>query len=199
MFGNQHAGRKIGGVVVWQYRDAGLTQNRSFVQTGGDKMNAGPGLNIARGNSPRMGIQARIFRQQGRVDIKDTPGVASDELWRQNTYETGKRDDIGAGRIQMPGKLAFKRLTILAKRAVIDAKTCDAKLPGPSETARLAIIAAHQHRTGRMGAGHRLDQLHHVRATARDQDRDPFHARSPRYSTPDPGATTPSAKTVSPC
>ena len=41
-----------------------------------------------------LGVKARVFRQQRRVDVQHPPGEAIDETGRQDAHEAGERDQL---------------------------------------------------------------------------------------------------------
>jgi uncharacterized membrane protein YbaN (DUF454 family) len=95
VFLRQHAGGKGFGGVARQDRNAGLSKDRAGIEFGGDQMDRGAGLGIARVERALMGVQAGIFRQERGVDIQHPAREKLHEIRGQDAHEAGKAEDVG--------------------------------------------------------------------------------------------------------
>ena len=179
MFLHQHPRGKAALGIARQHRHPRLTQYRSGIQIRRHLMHRAARLVIACRQSPGMGMQPGVFRQQGRVNVQHPAGIARHKSRRQDPHEPGMGNDIGGGFVQMPGQHRLEPGTVRAKRAVIDHGGRHAQSLRLDQPRRLGPIGKHQHRARRIIALHRPHQGLHVRATPRNQDGHPFHVSWP--------------------
>jgi len=88
-------------------------------------------------------IEARVSRQQGRVDIQDLALVVLDEPRAQNAHETGENQQVRRKLIKFRSNRAIEGFTIV-EIAMLDAGGLDAGLPRAREAIRIGAIAEHQ-------------------------------------------------------
>lgn len=75
-------------------------------------MDTGAVLPIARINGALVGVQAGVFRQQGRVDVDHLPGKMTDKLTTQDPHVTRKDHQIRLILVYLGGQCAVKGFTI---------------------------------------------------------------------------------------
>ena len=172
VFGGEHpCGQSVGRVAGF-HRHAGLAEDRAAVEFRRDQMHRRPGLRIACGERAGMGVQPRIFRQQRGVDVQHPSAETRHELRGQDPHEPGEAQDVGLRRQQRLEQRGLERGAVAAEGAVIDRGGGDVHRRSAGKPGGRRVVRRHQHRPRRMVAGHRADQLHHVRAAAGNQDRD---------------------------
>ena len=142
-------------------------------------MHRAAGFGITRLQRPLMAVQAGVFRQKRGVNVEHTALVAAHEAGGQDAHETGSGDDIGLGGVKLAGQFRLKPGTIRAEPAMIDAGGWNAQAGGFGQPRRVGLVGEHQNRAGRMVAGHRRHQRHHVRPTPRKEDGHPLHSKRP--------------------
>ena len=91
--------RQAGWRVIRLYRYYCLYDQRATVEFLGDEVHAAAMLAITGFQSPLMGVQAFVFRQQGRVDIQQAAGVMTDETGGEDAHEAGQHHQLRIERI----------------------------------------------------------------------------------------------------
>lgn len=94
--------------VVGKNRHLRLENDRAAVEFVCHEMYRGTVLLIAVFQRLAMGMQPRIFWQQGRVNVQQTPVVMRDKHRTQNTHKTGQHDHIGRIRVYLANQLAIE-------------------------------------------------------------------------------------------
>lgn len=123
-----------------------------------------PGLQCA-----LVGVQARIARQQGRMNIKQASGVVLHEGGRQDTHEPGQHQRVGGTGIERRDHRLVERLAA-GVVAVVDLEGIEPVLAGTFQTAGIRTIAEHADDAGGQGARlNGVDQGLKVGAAATDQ------------------------------
>ncbi|AMO47786.1 Hypothetical protein AKI40_1370 [Enterobacter sp. FY-07] len=80
--------------IAIEHRHFCLQNHRAAVQLIGDKVHGGAMLFIAIFQYLTVRVQTGIFRQQGRVDIQQTPGVVGDKCRTEDTHITRQHHQI---------------------------------------------------------------------------------------------------------
>ncbi len=82
------------GRVVGQYRDAGLHDGGAAIQLFGNEVDSSTMLAITRFQCALVGMQTRVFGQQGRMDVQQPSLVVDDKISGKNAHETGQNDPL---------------------------------------------------------------------------------------------------------
>ena len=90
-----------------------------------------------------VGIESRVSRQQGRVDVQNPPGVVLYEPRAENAHETGKHQQLGLHLVESRGNGAIERFTVL-ETTVLDAGGRYARGPGSLQAESIGSVAEHE-------------------------------------------------------
>jgi uncharacterized membrane protein YoaK (UPF0700 family) len=173
VFGGQHPSRQRFGRVAWQHRHAGLIEDRPLIDARRDQVHRAARLRIARLDGPPVGVEARVFRQQGGMDVDHPPGPGLDQKGRQHPHVAGQGDVLRARFTQGGVERALVGLAVGAEGPVIDGQGGHAGLGGEGEALGVRLVGEHEHHPVRaVGGFGGLDQRGHVAAAAGDEDGD---------------------------
>src|SRR5690606_25484407 len=109
--GEHPGGEGLGGVAV----DDGhppLDDGRAAVQFLGDEVHGGAGLVVAGVDGPLVGVEARVFGQQGRVDVHQPAPVVAHETGGEDAHEAGEDHQIRGVGVDAPGQGLVEALTV---------------------------------------------------------------------------------------
>jgi|GEM_PF-3906996 len=136
-------------------------------------------LGVACVNGALVRVQARIFGQQGRVDVEHLALPLFHEIRSHDPKETGQTDHIDRMGVQRGPKRAVKRVAMLGEGAVIDDLPWHLVGFGLVDDARIMVVGEHQSGLGvDLARSHRPQERVCVRSTARRDNRD-FHRSVP--------------------
>jgi hypothetical protein len=119
----------------------------------------------------RMGVQAGILGQQGRMDVEHPARVARNESTAQYAHETGKNDEIG------PVPVDAARERIIEARAfcvhfIVHTQCVDARALRASQAAGRGIVADDNGEIEvKLPCADSIDERLQVRSTAGNYDR----------------------------
>lgn len=163
-------------VVIGQYRNDRLGDDRAVVELACHKMHRRAVHAHACGQRLGMGIQTRKRRQKRRMDVHQPALIPIDKTGRKDTHETREYHDIRSMGIDARSQRHVK-LGALRISAVIDALGRNIVFAGESQTLGIGPVADDRNnprgpsfqRTG-------IDDRLHIAAAAGNQDDDVFHA-----------------------
>mmetsp|Transcript_42317 Transcript_42317/g.99297 ORF Transcript_42317/g.99297 Transcript_42317/m.99297 type:complete len:254 (+) Transcript_42317:3155-3916(+) len=171
----QHARGQRRGIVARQHRHRGLHDDGAMVELGGHEMHRGTGQLAAHCQRPLVRVQAGEGRQQRRMNIEQTAGIARREAGRQDAHEAGQHDQVGREPVNDARQLGIKVLAT-RKGLVVDHGRRDAVRRREREAAGLGPVADDRRHLGRPALG--LAGLHdglHVGASAGNQNHHALH------------------------
>ena len=190
---HDHPGSQGVGVVVRQHGYGGLRHDRPGIEFRHDVVHGAAVQAHAGFKCPLVGVGALEQRQQGGVDVDHPACPGLDEGVGEDAHEAGQHDQLDARPLQFRLKRGVEARPV-GKRLVVDGAGRDAGLPRAVEAGGVGAVREHEHDLGRIVGGARcLDQRDHVRAAARDQDRDAFFSGRSAHSANCPVNVTGSA------
>ena len=119
VFRTEHARRERILVVAVQHRDRGLRDDRADVDVRRHEMHGAAVDAHAVGERAAMRVEARVGRQQRRVDVDHAARVARDERRAQHAHEAREHDEIGPVAVDR-GRERGVEVVAARERAMVD-------------------------------------------------------------------------------
>ena len=157
-------------VVLFAHRDPAARDNRPAVEFLVDEMDGDAMFALAGFEYAPVGMHARIFRQQGRVDIENPARLLLHESRTEDAHESRQRDEIGRKRVDRLKQGVVEGLAV-RKVAMFDDHRRHARFCRALQSESRRIVAN--------DSGHPIatvfrliDERLQIRAVARDQHDD---------------------------
>ena len=172
MLDREHAGGERRLVIVRPHRHGALRNDRTHIDVRRDVMNAASVNAHAVGECAAMRVQARIERQQRRMNVDDATGIVLDEIVAKHAHESGMHDQIRLGMRDLDSERVVKRVA-RAVTEMVDDRCRNAGSIRQCKPRRVGTIADHlRHRPVDVSRTRMCDQRAEIRAAPGDQNGD---------------------------